>query len=454
YASGLGDPRVYDLSGNLCKVEKKSLGNFAFAYSIHFSEQVQPGEHFKLIGVTSIDDTPVFPGAKSAFWKEGPLVYMWTANYARNALQYYRFILSESAILVDTNREIVATDTVDGNLAVTLRTYTGPYSDAMCIGAWLDPDNDGTTLADIPGKYRGLRSQWDKENSETYHREMTKISAGITYEDQSTPLTALLTSDGSIVNDDFDLYAQSKHFTQTPDGFRGRVEQSRYWVNILDVLSTPRWPTNPGNGYVHPIYLCRKSSMICEYMQPIVYEDGKWYVDDAKPHIGAVNKLEKPTSQEIADAQAQGYLANWEVVGPYIQRGKKYLDKKHDELFDIPFGPELPDVDVPWQPATIEPYEQHPASVNITSALYESVSYLRTEIVSDTQKEARLEIYTDDGVKAWLNDELIHEENIDRGIPEQPDVVNVTLKQGVNRLMLKVTEYVMGSRAIVRLVEP
>ncbi len=67
------------------------------------------------------------------------------------------------------------------------------------------------------------------------------------------------------------------------------------------------------------------------------------------------------------------------------------------------------------------------------------------------QKQARLEIYTDDGVKAWLNDKLIHENNVSRGIPEQPDVVNVTLKQGVNHLMLKVTEYDMGSRAIVRL---
>ena len=456
YSSPLGDIRVYDLNGNLCKIEEKSLGNFTFAYSVHFSEQVQPGEHFKLIGVTSLDDTAIFPGGEPSVWKEGPLVYVTTSTAVRNALQYRRFILPESAILVDTNHEIVATEAVGGRPAVTLRTYTGPYSDAMCIVALLDPAEDGTTLADLPGKYYGLRSKWDKENSETYHREMTKVLAGIRYEDQSTPLTALLTSYGSIANDDFDLYAQSELFTQTPEGFRDRIEQMRYWVDTLDVLSTPKWPNNPGNGYVHPIYLCRKGSMIREFMLPIVCEDGQWYVHRMfmKPQIGAGKKFEQPTPQEIADAEAKGYLANWEVVGPYIRRGKEYKDKKHDELFDIPFGPELSDVDIPWQPATVEPYEQHPASVNITSALYESVSYLRTEIISDMQKQARLEIYTDDGVKAWLNDKLIHENNVSRGIPDQPDTVNVTLKEGVNHLQLKVTEYVMGSRAIVRLVEP
>ena len=68
YSSTLGDIRVYDLSGNLCKVEEKSLGNFAFSYSIHLSEQVQPGEHFKFIAVTSLNDMPVFPGVE-----RGPL---------------------------------------------------------------------------------------------------------------------------------------------------------------------------------------------------------------------------------------------------------------------------------------------------------------------------------------------------------------------------------------------
>jgi hypothetical protein len=189
--------------------------------------------------------------------------------------------------------------------------------------------------------------------------------------------------------------------------------------------------------------------MICEYVQPIVYEDGKWYVDDTKQHFGAVDKFEKPKAQEIASAEAEGYLADWEVAGPYIQR-----DKKHNELFDIPFGPELPDTDVPWHPVPIEVYKEHPAHVNLKKSLLnldQAVAYLRREITSNTEKTAQLEIYTDDGVKAWLNGKLIHENNVSRGIPDNPDTVTVTLKEGTNNLMLKVTEDIWGSGAIVRL---
>jgi hypothetical protein len=313
------------------------------------------------------------------------------------------------------------------------------------------PDEDGTTLADIPSQYHGLRHKQDEDNAETFKQEMDKIRSGTKIDDQSTPLAALLTCLGSAVHKDNDLFAKSIYKKRPAHKLQGIVKQAGYSANIVEVLSIPRWPNNPGNGYVHPIYLCRKGSMICEFMQPIVYWEGKWHVHDTKlkSDFDGEKKFEKPTLQEIVAAEAKGYLANWEVAGPYIQIGKKAL-----ELFDIPFGPELPDVDIPWHPVSIEPYKQHPAYVNLNESLLhfvQAVTYLRTEIISDRQKPARLEIYTDDGIKAWLNGQVIHENNSSRGIPEEPDTVAVTLKEGTNKLMLKVTEDIWGSGAIVRL---
>ena len=68
-----------------------------------------------------------------------------------------------------------------------------------------------------------------------------KILAGKRYEDQSTPLAAWLTCVGSAVNEDFDLYAQSKHFTQSPDEFRDDAEQTRYWADKIDVFHAHDW---------------------------------------------------------------------------------------------------------------------------------------------------------------------------------------------------------------------
>jgi hypothetical protein len=441
--------KVYDMKGNLCRVDVKKLDESSAHYSIHFTEEVQPGKHFKLIGVTDLDKLPLIPGGIPSYSQEGFLHHFRTALNSRNCLNYYRFILPESAILVDCNREIMATDTVGGRAAVTIRNYTGPHYDGWCTISFLWPDEDGTSLADIPDEYHGLRNKRDEENAKKFREEIEKAQAGIKYEDQSTPLAALITNYSSAVRKDTELYAKVKYTHQAPDQIQKWVENAKYWANILDFLSTPSWPENPGNGYVHPIYTSRKGSLICENILPIVYEDGKWYVHNSKQHFGAVDKFEKPTLQEIVAAESKGYLANWEVAGPYIQR-----DKKHNELFDIPFGPELPDTDVPWHPVSIEPYKEHPAHVNLKKSLLnfdQAVAYLRTEITSNMQKTAHLEIYTDDGVKAWLNGNIIHESNNSRGIPEEPDTVTVTLKEGTNNLMLKVTEDIWGSGAIVRL---
>jgi len=442
--------KAYDLNGNLCPVDMKLMDETTASYSIHFSEQVQPGEYFKLIGVVDLEDIPVFPGGAPTYWKEGPLWYFRTANISPNCLNYYRFILPESAILVDSNRQVIATDTVDGGLAVTMRNYTGDYSDGMCMIAFLYPDEDGTTLADIPDKYHGLRSKRDTQNSETFRREMNKIRAGIKYTDQSTPLAALLTCFGSAIHGDTELYDTVKYTYQAPDMIQKWVENAKYWADVLDFLSTPEWPENPGNGYVHPIYLCRKGSLICELILPMVYKDGKWYAHDGKSKQSVESK--DLTPQDIAAAKADGYLCDWEVAGPYLQK-----DKKGTELFDIPFGPDLPDADVPWQPISLESFKQHPAYLDLDEALYgfdQAVAYLRTKIVSDKQKSARLEIYTDDGVKAWFNGKQVHANNNSRGIQEQPDTVDVMLNEGTNHLMLKVTDDIWSWGAIVQLTEP
>jgi penicillin V acylase-like amidase (Ntn superfamily) len=151
---------------------------------------------------------------------------------------------------------------------------------------------------------------------------------------------------------------------------------------------------------------------------------------------------------EYGDAPAMYYLMGWEVAGPYMQK-----DKNWTELFDISFDPELPSTKVAWR--TI-PFKQsgHPAYLDLHEALNggdQRVAYLRTQIKCDEDKLACLEMYSDDGVKAWLNRKLIHANNVSRALPVRPDMVDVTLKQGNNHLMLKVTQDVGQWGAIVRL---
>ena len=160
--------------------------------------------------------------------------------------------------------------------------------------------------------------------------------------------------------------------------------------------------------------------------------------------------LRKQAHQIVEEIESvKSYLTDWEVAGPYLQK-----DKNCTQLFDIPFGPELPDAQVQWKPMPIKQSGQHPAYLDILEALNggeQRVAYLRTQIDSAAETQAQLEIFSDDGVKVWLNKEVIHANNTMRPIMPEPDVVPVTLKKGANELMLKVTQNNLPWGAIVRL---
>jgi len=162
--------------------------------------------------------------------------------------------------------------------------------------------------------------------------------------------------------------------------------------------------------------------------------------------------LKKQAQQIIEEIESvRSYLTDWQVAGPYMQK-----DKNCTQLFDIPFGPELPDAKVQWRHMPIKQLDPHPAYLDLLEVLNggeQRVAYLKTQIDSDVEKQARLEIFSDDGVKAWLDGQVIHVNNTMRPIMPAPDVAPVTLKKGANYLMLKITQNNLPWGAIVRLRE-
>lgn len=154
---------------------------------------------------------------------------------------------------------------------------------------------------------------------------------------------------------------------------------------------------------------------------------------------------------QYPDMPTVQYLDDWEVAGPYTQE-----EKKCRELFDIVFDPERPNSQVQWRPLPMNPFAENPVYLDLQKMLKDGAQmagYLRTRIESDQQTAARLEFFTDDGVKAWLNGKLIHANNVSRGIRLRPDVIEVSLKRGTNTLMMKITQDTGPWGAIVRLIE-
>jgi len=80
------------------------------------------------------------------------------------------------------------------------------------------------------------------------------------------------------------------------------------------------------------------------------------------------------------------------------------------------------------------------------------VAYVRTRVHSEREQPARLELGTDDGVKAWLNGRLVHANNVARPLAVGSDTAEVTLQPGWNTLLLKITQNNLGWEFCARLI--
>ncbi len=68
------------------------------------------------------------------------------------------------------------------------------------------------------------------------------------------------------------------------------------------------------------------------------------------------------------------------------------------------------------------------------------VAYLRNKVWSEKSRKVRLELGSDDGIKVWLNGQIVHTNNATRPAAPGQDKTNVTVKQGWNQLLLKITQ--------------
>ncbi len=126
---------------------------------------------------------------------------------------------------------------------------------------------------------------------------------------------------------------------------------------------------------------------------------------------------------------SSGMINKWLVSGPYMEAGKNFT-----ALFDVEFPPETGGGE--WKPAPSGDvkFAEIPGMGG-----EERVAYLKTQIFSDKAQKATLLVASDDGVKVWLNGKVVHAANVGRACGS-PDTVEVTLNEGWNKILVKVTQ--------------
>jgi HEAT repeat protein len=132
-----------------------------------------------------------------------------------------------------------------------------------------------------------------------------------------------------------------------------------------------------------------------------------------------------------------GFVVNWLVAGPFFKT------KEACALLDMHIGPEGKDAaTVQWRsvPLTGDPAKDWQVDLMKVVGGSNRAAYMVTWIRCGTALPGRFEIGSDDGVKVWLDDTVIHRNDAARPVKRGEDVVDVLLTPGWHRVMMKITQ--------------
>jgi len=134
------------------------------------------------------------------------------------------------------------------------------------------------------------------------------------------------------------------------------------------------------------------------------------------------------------------YVVSWLVSGPYTKSGVG-----GNGLINVAFPPEEPDAKgVKWQPIPPATDRKRPWLIEIDHVNgirgNNRAAYLRTRVWSPKTQKARMELGSDDGIKAWLNGKVVLNHNAVRPCAPGQEKKVVTLQEGWNDLLLKITQ--------------
>ena len=152
-----------------------------------------------------------------------------------------------------------------------------------------------------------------------------------------------------------------------------------------------------------------------------------------------------------AVAQLRRLDSGWFYCGPYREAGKQA-----EALFDFVFPVERGDLEIGWSPApgSLDPAHAGEVDLGGVTGGDHCVVYLKTSVFAPAAGEVRFAIGSDDGIKLWVNGELVHANNAVRGLTPGQDQAKGRLREGWNELKAKITQSTAGCGMSLRITAP
>jgi putative membrane-bound dehydrogenase-like protein len=130
----------------------------------------------------------------------------------------------------------------------------------------------------------------------------------------------------------------------------------------------------------------------------------------------------------------------WHIAGPFDNAGGTGLDivQPPEKKLDLKDRYRGKLGEVRWRTVRPDVKGYVDLAAFFAGHAEEIVSYLYQEIESPQDQQATLQLGTDDGCKLWVNGKLVHANPITRAAAPAQDIVQLTLRKGVNTFLLKI----------------
>ncbi len=153
---------------------------------------------------------------------------------------------------------------------------------------------------------------------------------------------------------------------------------------------------------------------------------------------------------------ARRFNREWNLIGPFPAPDMNDLQTPFPPEREFEPGKTYPGVDgaeVGWRKIRAEP-EGYIDLRRLVRPNEKAVVYAMAYVFSPDDRPADLFIGTDDGVKLWVNGEVVHTNPAYRAAAPDQDLVEVSLRKGWNPILVKVLQGAGGWGFYVRIADP
>jgi alpha-galactosidase len=164
-------------------------------------------------------------------------------------------------------------------------------------------------------------------------------------------------------------------------------------------------------------------------------QDPLYYSKKATWQATMLSSIEKLREYNSKSAIENNFtLSDWKAIGPFQKTGENVFYVAFEPEKEILFDKTYNDGKLKWENRP----EWKDSKTNLFKESDNSAMYLYRTITSKIDTSITIYLGSDDGIKVWINEKLVLENDASRGCEPNQEIINIKLIKGENKFFMKI----------------